>query len=62
MFVINGKDLALCQSYLDTKYFRTAIYNDSDNSNQVSCWAKVRHGVPEGPVLGPLLYLLYTRI
>ena len=42
---INGKDHALYQSYLDNRCFRTAIYTDSDNSNEVSTWAKVTHGV-----------------
>jgi len=32
---INDKDLALYQSYLDNRHCRTAIYNDSDNSNKV---------------------------
>jgi hypothetical protein len=58
---INGKDLALPQSYLDNRYFRTAVYNDSDNSNKVSSWAKVRHAVPQGCVLGPLLFLVHVN-
>ena len=33
---IGDKDLTLYQSYLDNKYCRTAIYNDSENSNKVS--------------------------
>ena len=56
---INDKDLQLCQSYLGNRYYRTAIYNDS--KNKVSDWAKVRHGVPQGSILGPLLFLLYVK-
>ena len=54
-------NLTLYLSYLDNRHFRTAIYNDSDNSNKVSSWAKVQHVVSQGSVLGPLLILLYVN-
>ena len=55
---ISDKDWQLYQSYLGNRYCRTAIY-DSKNSNKVSNCARVRHGVPQGSILGPLLFLLY---
>jgi hypothetical protein len=59
--VYDTNNLALCHSYLDYRYCKTVVYNDSDNSNKVSSWAKVRHGIPQGSVLGPILSLLHIN-
>jgi hypothetical protein len=36
---ISDRDIQMYKSYLGNRYCRTAIYNDSDNSNTVSNWA-----------------------
>ena len=55
---ISSKDIAFYHSYLDNRHFRTAIY-DSDSNNKVSSWTKVRYRVPQGSVLGLLLFFPY---
>jgi hypothetical protein len=46
-------NLAIYQSYLENRYIRRVIYNDSGKSDTVSGWGKVRIGVQKA-----LLFLL----
>ena len=54
-FLIGGKALNLIISYLDERTFSVVIDKHIGKSHEL------RFGVPQGSILGPLFYLLYTR-
>ncbi|KAF6198264.1 hypothetical protein GE061_008011 [Apolygus lucorum] len=45
----------LLKSYLENRHFRVK------QDDQYSCLKPIKAGVPQGSVLGPVLYILYTR-
>jgi hypothetical protein len=51
---IVGKFNALIKSYLTERYQRVVIQDNSNNS--YSDWEIVKHGVPQGSILGPLFF------
>jgi len=51
----------LMSSYLENRYQRISVKNSKPNKLSSKC-VHLKHGVQQGSVLGPLLFLIYIYI
>jgi hypothetical protein len=57
---VHGKFKSLLESYLRDRY-QTVSLSNLNSSSKDSEWLRIKCGIPQGSILGPLLFLIYVN-